>query len=767
MPGSTPPPRGGMVRGGKAGYTLTRKLVSARQHEFSLNSTFSKHGYRNREDLTNLPPGILVSPSQNVLTNVDGTVSNRKGYTLDGASSTTLAGILSSYDWFTSKGYERNLRAGFLTSAGNDGKLQYRFVDSSGNVTWTDLLTGLTSTVFNFTTFWDFTTEKITLMLGVNGTSNIFEWSGAIGTMASVTNSANAITAVINSPSLTSASFTASSSSGNVSAEMDYISTTIANGSFIVNSQPANNETMTINLNGTSIIITFVNVIGATAGNVLIGANAAATAANLLGLLNAPGSTTATQVALSGANQTLVGYMTYAAVTATATIQGATSIAQLGFYLAGTKTITINSINYTYTSVNNLTFVGLGTDPTAGGITVGMEMHQTPRTTANSAMTSIPTTFANQIIATLFNQIYIGSLTDSTVYISKVNNYQNFAFTSPTRVVGEGALASLEGTLTAFAPQEDRMYISAGKDKWYQTKFTLSADLTKESFEVLALKTTSKQGAQSQGLVSKIKNDVAFVSNEPIFNTLGLVNNINNTPQVTDISYPIVNDMNDMDFTNGQVIYHRKFVYITAPNDSKMLVYNMTDDKNHYWEAPQVVPFARLSIIGGELYGHNYGVPETYKMFVGFNDNGNPANCIAAFSYENSGSRAVKKNQNKYYTEGYISSNTILSETLKYDFGGFTSILTNLIKGNNNAIIFQTSADGSLGKNPLGEEPLGSITDSLSGLPKFRIINTFPRIDYYEYQAQYSTNDVDAQWKLLAFGSNGGLATTMQTDITE
>lgn len=638
MPGSTPPPKGGIVRGNKAGYTLTRKLIQARTHEFTLNSTFSKHGYRNREDLTNLPPGILVSPSQNVLTNVDGTVSNRKGYILDGASNSTLAGILSSFDYHTSKGYERNLRAGFLTSAGNDGKLQYRYVDSSGNVTWTNLMTGLTSVSFNFVPLYD-TTESEDLLLFVNGTSNIYEWSGANTTFASAT----------------------------------------------------------------------VN---------------------------------------------------------TVTKQGTTSWAQEGFYLNGTRTITINGVDATYSGgETTTTLTGVSVDFSATA--VGAEIHQTPRTTANAAISGIPSTFANALISNLRGYIFLGSLTDNQIYISKVGNYKDFTFTAPTRVVGEGYKYPLNGTPTAFQVQEDTMYLSAGKDLWYEVTATLSSDLTKETIEFTPLKTTALQGATSQGLVCKIKNDIGFISNETIFNTIGRVSNNLATPQVTDISYPIVNDMNALDFTNGQVLYHRKFVYITAPNSGKMIVYNMTDDKNHYWEAPQIFPFARLSIIGGNLYGHNYGVPETYQMFVGFNDNANPASCVAAFSYENSGSRAIKKNQNKYYTEGYISSNTILTETRKYDFGGFTSILSNNINGADNSIIFQTSADGSLGKNPLGEEPLGSITDSLSNLPKFRVINTFPRLNYYEYQVQYSTNDVDAQWKLLAFGSNGGIATDLQSEISQ
>lgn len=65
---------------------------------------------------------------------------------------------------------------------------------------------------------------------------------------------------------------------------------------------PSDGDTITIN----SITFTFVSSIGTTAGNVLIGANTAATLDNLVALINAPGTTTAQGVALSAANQDVV-----------------------------------------------------------------------------------------------------------------------------------------------------------------------------------------------------------------------------------------------------------------------------------------------------------------------------------------------------------------------------------------------------------------------------------------------------------------------------
>jgi len=59
-------------------------------------------------------------------------------------------------------------------------------------------------------------------------------------------------------------------------------------------------DTQTITING--IVLTTVNPIGTAAGNVLLGANQAATCTNAATLLNAPRTTTATGVALSEAN---------------------------------------------------------------------------------------------------------------------------------------------------------------------------------------------------------------------------------------------------------------------------------------------------------------------------------------------------------------------------------------------------------------------------------------------------------------------------------
>jgi len=86
-------------------------------------------------------------------------------------------------------------------------------------------------------------------------------------------------------------------------------------GYFTLSTNPTNAKTLTLDINGSNVVITFVSSIGSTPGNVLIGATAAATCANLLSLLLNPTVTSATQVAIgvnTAANTTLVNYLGYA-----------------------------------------------------------------------------------------------------------------------------------------------------------------------------------------------------------------------------------------------------------------------------------------------------------------------------------------------------------------------------------------------------------------------------------------------------------------------
>lgn len=647
--------------GGKSGanntaYGMQRRLGAMKSHQFEIISNFTKQGYRNREDITILPPGVMVLGSYNVLTNVGGRIGVTQGFTLDGQKDITLGSITSSFDWTKITNNDTHVR-------GNSNSLintvEFRYVNPvTSLVTWTSLGSVFVPAVTNYTTFWDIN-ELTTVMLFVNGGNNIFEWSGAVASFQSAT----------------------------------------------------------------------VNTI---------------------------------------------------------TKMGTTTWAQEGFYQGGVRRVVIGGTSYTYTGgEGTTTLTGVAPDPSLAGYAVGDAIWQELRTF------SIPTfpglignfTFKPDLIGNLTastgEQIYLGATNNSFVYISRSQDYKNYTQVLPAfpRAPGDGAIKQITGYPQAFINQEENMYISSGKDFWYRSiyqKTTTSVSdgaggqisTVYETLDLVQLKTTSLQGAQSQSAMTKIKNNIAYLSYEPIVNTLGPVENVFQSPQITDLSYTIVNDMNDYDFTDASMIYFRQYLYLSVPKEGLIRIYNMTSRETdtqgtqfHYWESPVTFPIARFSIIDDALYGHGYSVPETYKLFDGYTFNGHPIPARVNFSYNNYGSRTYPKVFNLFYLEGYITSNTTLNYGFNYDIDGCQTTRSYTLDGDNKTLVCIPQDDPSFGKPVpgIGKGPFsGLIPNPFStGLPpKFRAIKQLSEFPFYEMQIFFESLGSSQQWELVACGPN-------------
>lgn len=615
------------------------KAPSQSGSEYKLVTDY-KLGYRNREDITALPPGVLIVGSQNVLTNISERVQIRQGYTVDGSPSSTAAAVLASFDWLTAKGnLERHMRAGGLTSAGNDGKLQYRYENSSGSISWKDLLTGLSSVSYNFSTFWN-TTELVREVIFVNGESQIQKWNGALATIA---------------------------------------------------------------------------------------------------------STTVTTITKSGTDSWL----------------------DSGFYASGNKQITSTAtgITYTYTGGESTTTL-TGVSPSPLAEVAGILFHQSVVTILNSAITDLPDTFENGLIATLNNQVFIGALNSSTLYISKVNNLTDFGQSTP-RQAGQGAVLTLDDNLVALLPQESFMYVSCGQDLWYNVNFELQTSTVGTTYEQVnaeRLKTGRRQGARSQAFVSHMKNNVITTTWEPTIDMIGRMENYYQTPQTSNLSDSIKLDVDVYDFEDGSIAYWRYYILVAVPKEGLFRIYNLSTKS---WEAPQTIAISRFYIVNGELYGHSYSTFESYKLFTGYADRayeGFPGHPIASkwvFSYQNFGLRADLKSANALYVEGYINPNTTLTATITYELDGCSTQKTFTLDGSNSQFVCVSNPLGSLGKESLGKSKLGgSGAMSVTGLPpKFRWIPTFNNTDFFECSVSFSVLGTDNRAELLAFGLNAERST--------
>ena len=577
-------------------------------------------------------------------------------------SDTIDSGILSNYDFDNFKGDRRNMRAGFLTVAGNDGKLQYRY--KVGNtVSWIDLMTGLTTVKLCFCNYWD-NTALLKYVLWVDGSNNIYSWNGAVTTFASATSN-------------------------------------------------------------------------------------------------------------------------------TLTTQGSLTWQQLGYTATGS--ITINGVTATYSggyTTNTLT--GVSVDLSAQAVSA--EIHQTPVTTALSGMTSILATFAPTVIGCgRQNQVYVGSSTSNNLYISKVNDYTTYTFTAPTRVVGEGMLIPLDAPPKKFLAQEVTaseggtsaydMWISEGLDHWAVIRATLSTDNTKEKIEHIRLKTSPRQGAFSERMVAKMKNHIMYIDNNNVASFVGYVS-YQYIPTIVDFSYPIIDDMNLYDFTDGSIFFHKNYAYVAIPKSGLIRVYNMTDQTKDqfsaykaiedvtqmpwFWEAPLAYPISGFYVTAdGELGGHNYTTSESYLLFKGGSFNGQDITNNATFSFDDKGDRTQSKASDELWIEGYIKQNTILNCAVVGDLDAFQTAQTVTIDGSDSRLVGYGSGGHALGKNPLGSKPLGG-ADISSSLPSwFHGAKTYPQIPFYIEQLSFQTKGVDLQWELIDFGTNSKMTSEGNNSITE
>ena len=162
------------------------KTQGADNYEFELIGTDKMPfgGYNSTQDKTTVNPEFLVRGSKNVYKNANGNIGNRPGLKTRGANDTTLAGVVSSWEWNTSLGKCLPVRVA-------NNKLQ---VESSilGTPVWYDLLLGdLTNPAVTLTRFvfdaWYSNTEKKDRLIFVRGDANQFNWSGGMTIIASGT----------------------------------------------------------------------------------------------------------------------------------------------------------------------------------------------------------------------------------------------------------------------------------------------------------------------------------------------------------------------------------------------------------------------------------------------------------------------------------------------------------------------------------------------------------------------------------------------------
>lgn len=414
------------------------------------------------------------------------------------------------------------------------------------------------------------------------------------------------------------------------------------------------------------------------------------------------------------------------------------------------------------------TLTGVTPDPTGFTFATGALVIQEVRSYSNEPASGL----TNSLIKVIDNLVFVGDSGTKEVFVMSNTNFTDSTFSSP-RVVGEGGLLTLGDRPLALAVLNGNMHISAGRDTWYRVEFQeldIGGTLA-DSIAVKEVKKGREKGALSQEMILELGDEIVYVSHEPTLRSLGSVEELEGL-QLRTLSNPIKPDFDSEDFTNGSIEFHRERIHISAPVSTKIYILEFKEDEetgaiSRFWQPPQILPVRNFMLRDGTLYGHSNVVSETYELFTDTNDEGLPMKAVARFAYRNYGKRANEKSFNDYLVEGYISSNTKLLTTFRYDFEGASGIVEKTIDTTaNKDIKFEAGESNILGDGGLGDGGLG-VEFNAATTPKFRTILELETVDHFEYQVEFSTDDVDQQWEILSHGPAVNISPTESTFIKQ
>ncbi len=694
--------------------------------QYSIINSFN--GYRNREDATNLDPSIMVHGSFNVLTNLSDRLSVRKGYTKFGQSYTSTDGVLGSYDLLD---IPFSIPERHLKTWDTNIELLWQGFDGTSNPVWNNIKSNTTSARYNFTNFWDgdFQTQWI---IGVNGTSKVFAWNTAMAGYA--TSTANTIT-----------------KQGTTTWEQegfDIPAVYTKTVTFAAASLPASGAT--INFPAFTVTDNFITAGFRPGQSIVVTGTASNDGTYLIATVTADFITIA-------ANQDFVNE---AGISATLTF---------------TPELLINGTVYKYTGGTNTTTL-TGVSPAPSGIVAGDMIIQNPHEfdLANFYTMELKTAY---VLISSASQLYLGSSTSNIIQFSATNQFFVYTFSAAARLASEGGKVNFDAPPKALGEQDGDVYVSAGKNEFGKIIFqTNTIDMsgtavTTEIPNIEKIKTSTLNASISQGAFIPLKNNFAFLSHSKKMLLLGktqfqeaVQTSFFENDVATDLSYSVLYDFRDFDYTDATVFYDAKDEYIlcTFPRNGIVMIYNQSGtEQKQYWEAPQIIPASRFAMINGEPYFHGYTTPTTYKLFDGYNDNGNPVNARAKFAFNSYGKRANLKSCHSIYIEGYIRGNTTLVVTSKFEQVGCGFSTGFSFNGANTQVVCLATAYNPLGFWPLGAQPIGSVViDSLGNQnlpPAFQLDYRLDKIgqippDFNKQQLVFESSGTDQAWEIVAFG---------------
>lgn len=434
--------------------------------------------------------------------------------------------------------------------------------------------------------------------------------------------------------------------------------------------------------------------------------------------------------------------------------------------------VVVNGTTYAYTGSSGSTLTGVTPDPT--GEANGSGVLQAVTTSSNTPASG----FLADFIKVINNQAYVGSYTSRLIYISSSTDYTNYTVPSPT-VAGSPELVTLDGAGKGIGVRQGTAYVSFGSGSWASISFsdiTVGTTLTRKT-TVDVKPVAVGQAAYAHEFIDTVGDNIVYLAQDQQVRYLGSANT-SFTTVYPSLSQEIATELSAETFTGGSLTSIGEFIYITAPNSGKVyLRQERTRLSNEgivvaerLWHSPFIWNLTKVDDLDGTVIGFSNANPQIYDLWdtnQWYDDSPSdeqlPYNCILAMPYRPTNRRQGLQSFDKNFTEGYLTVGSQIQLTINYDAQGSESVLQQYV----NSLQFPATtfaiSPNSLGDESLGDESMGTGGENEDALVKFKVINQFSLVNCFEYQPIYSSNQTNAQWEILAQGTNAEVEREQQS----
>lgn len=443
----------------------------------------------------------------------------------------------------------------------------------------------------------------------------------------------------------------------------------------------------------------------------------------------------------------------------TITKEGTSTWASLGFPATGN--VNFDGAVYAYTGgTTTTTLTGLTALPTvSAGSYVSHEV-----TVLTPSGLNIDN-YTLDSIGVFRNQVYYGSSKSTIVKISKATAVDDFGASSP-RAIGDGNELNLDDVVQGFLAGKKSMLIFGQENSIFEIRYTASATQTTEIFEVERFETAPQEGLVSRDAKIITLSGIVYINKEKTIKELSFVQNLVDTrqPPLSDI---IKKDTDSYIYDDATTAIWDRHTIFSIPKSNVLLMYNQ---QKKFWQPPVSFSGATIGCMSvledGTLMGHDYFNDTSYILFNGTSDNGNNIESIAAFPYNNFGSRYNKKKIGTYVQDGYITVTGKLKLHIDFEYQGVQGVFDEEIySAMGSKYVYYKEEDSGLGHKSLGSTSLsGSSLNPVVTDRRFRLGFPVSASEFYEMKVQYSMLGT-GQWKLVAHGSDAIPTETEVNDI--